>query len=181
MSLFLRTFLWVSGGASARLARHHLVAGCYGAVLSLRAITDLFFTTPHSSSVLILLVLSAPILRCVLPGFAALVNTPCRSDSLLSAVVLAVLVRWHPFVSTVQQHRRLLRSLFVVMLLGAGVMTLRPVPFGAFNHTWLAGLYSLLILIAFVGTEPRLGSLLRSSALVWLGQLSYGIYLFTKQ
>ena len=129
-------------------------------------------------SVLILLVLSAPILRCVLPGFAALVNTPCRGDSLLSGVVLAVLVRWHPFVSTVQQHRRLLRSLFVVMLLGAGVMTLRPVPFGAFNHTWLAGLFSLLILIAFLGTEPRLGSLLRSSVLVWLGQLSYGIYLF---
>jgi peptidoglycan/LPS O-acetylase OafA/YrhL len=129
-------------------------------------------------SVLILLVLVAPILRCIFPGFAGFVNTPSRADSLLSGVLLAVLVRWHPFVAAVQQHRRLLRSLFVAMLAGAAVMTLRPVPFGAFNHSWLAGLYSLLILIAFIGTEPRLGSLLRSSVLVWFGQLSYGIYLF---
>ncbi len=129
-------------------------------------------------SVLILVVLAAPILRCLLSGFAASVNTPCRADSLLSGAALAVLVRWHPFVATVQQHRRLLLSLFVAMLAGAMVMTLRPAPFGVFTYSWLAGLYSVFILIAFVGTAPRLGSLLRSPALVWFGQISYGIYLF---
>jgi peptidoglycan/LPS O-acetylase OafA/YrhL len=129
-------------------------------------------------SVLILVVLAAPILRCAFPGFAASLNTPWRADSLLSGVALAVLVRWHPFVAIVEQHRRLFLSLFVAMLAGAGVMTLRPAPFGAFNHFWLAGLYSLFILIAFAGTEPRLGSLLGAPVLVWFGQISYGIYLF---
>jgi peptidoglycan/LPS O-acetylase OafA/YrhL len=129
-------------------------------------------------SVLILVILAAPILRCAFPGFAVSLNTPWQADSLLSGVALAVLVRWHPFVTTVQQHRRLLLSLFVAMLAGAAVMTLRPAPFGAFNHSWFAGLFTVFILIAFVGSEPRLGSFLRSSVLVWFGQISYGIYLF---
>jgi peptidoglycan/LPS O-acetylase OafA/YrhL len=146
--------------------------------------------------VLILLILAAPILRCVFPGFGAFVNTPWRADSLLSGVALAVLVRWDPFVVAVQQHRRLLLSLFVAMLARTGVMTTLPLtpaqafnhpwlaalsnlsPHGAINHSWLAALYSLFILIAFAGTEGRMGSLLRSSVLVWFGQISYGIYLF---
>ena len=128
--------------------------------------------------VLILVILAAPILRCAFPGFAASFNTPWRADSLLSGVALAVLVRWHSFVTTVQQHRRLLLLLFVAMLGGAAVMTLRPAPFGAFNHSWLAGLFAVFILLAFVDAEPRLGSLLRTRVLVWVGQISYGIYLF---
>jgi peptidoglycan/LPS O-acetylase OafA/YrhL len=128
--------------------------------------------------VLVLAVLAAPILRCVSPGSHAFVYTPWRSDSLLSGASLAVLVRWHPFVSAVQQHRRFLLSLFVALLGGAAVMTLRPGLFGAFIHFWLANLYAVFVLIAFAGTEPRLGGLLRSPVLVWFGQLSYGIYMF---
>jgi peptidoglycan/LPS O-acetylase OafA/YrhL len=129
-------------------------------------------------SVLICAILAAPILRCASWGFYASVNTPWRADSLLSGAALAVLVRWHPFISAVRQHGRLLRPLFVALLAGAAVMTLRPTQFAAFSNFWLAGLYSIFILIAFTGTEPRLGSLLRSPVLVWFGQLSYGIYMF---
>jgi peptidoglycan/LPS O-acetylase OafA/YrhL len=123
-------------------------------------------------------ILAAPILRCASGGFHAFVNTPWRADSLLSGAALAVLVRWHPFMSAVQRHGRLLRPLFVTLLAGAAVMTLRPLQFAAFSHFWLAGLYTIFILIAFARTEPHMESLLRSPVLVWFGRLSYGIYMF---
>ena len=128
--------------------------------------------------VLAVAVLATPLLRIASPGFHAFVNTPWRSDSLLSGALLAVLVRWHPFVSAVRQHRSMLLALFILLLAGAAIMTLRPVHFGAFNHLWLAALYSTFILIAFIGSEPFLGRMLGSRALVWFGQLSYGIYMF---
>ena len=128
--------------------------------------------------VLAVAVLAAPLLRCASPGFHAVVNTPWRSDSLLSGALLAVLVRWQPFVSVVRQNRGLVLALFIALLIGAALMTLRPAPFGVFNHLWLAALYSIFVLIAFIGGEPFLGRILGSRVLVWLGQLSYGIYMF---
>jgi peptidoglycan/LPS O-acetylase OafA/YrhL len=129
-------------------------------------------------SVLISAILAAPILRCVSGGGHEFHNTPWRADSLLSGAALAVLVRWHPFMSAVQKHGRLLRPVFVALLAGTAVMTLRPPYFGAFNHFWLAGLYTIFVLIASAGTEPRLESLLQFPVLVWFGKISYGIYMF---
>jgi len=129
-------------------------------------------------NVLLLAVLAAPLLRSVSPGFQTYVDTPWRSDSLLSGALLAVLVRWPPFVSTVRQHRSFLLALFAALLAGAAVMTVHIDRFGAFDHFWLAGLYSTFVLIAFLGTEPGLGRVLGSPILVWFGQLSYGIYMF---
>jgi peptidoglycan/LPS O-acetylase OafA/YrhL len=129
-------------------------------------------------SVLVLAVLAAPLLRCLSPGFHANVDTPWRADSLLSGALLAVLVRWPPFVSNVRHARGFLLTLFAALLAGTAIMTLRAAGFGAFDHFWLAGLYSTLILIAFLGTEPVLERMLGSPILVWFGQLSYGIYMF---
>jgi peptidoglycan/LPS O-acetylase OafA/YrhL len=129
-------------------------------------------------AVLLLAILAAPILRCAAGGFNAYVNTPCRADSLLSGAELAVLVRWYAFMSAVHQQRRLLLMLFVALIAGCGVMTLRPAGFGEFNHFWLAGLYAVFVLMAFAGIEPYMGGLLRLPILVWFGKLSYGIYIF---
>ena len=128
--------------------------------------------------VLVLAVLAAPFLRYAFPGVHAFASTPLRSDSLLSGALLAVLVRWHPFVSNVRQHRKVLLGLFIPLLLGAAVLTSHPAFFGVFDHLWLASLYSTFILIAFIGSEPFLGRILGSSVLNWFGQLSYGIYMF---
>jgi Predicted acyltransferases len=129
--------------------------------------------------VFIIAVLTAPILRYMSPGFHGFVNTPWQSDSLFSGAALAVLVRWHPFVTGIRQHRRFLRALFLAILGVAAVLTIRATPFAqAMEKFWLAGLYAIFILVAFVGTEPWLGRLLRFSVLVRFGQLSYGIYLF---
>jgi hypothetical protein len=140
----------------------------------------LIYFLPRRALVCVLFsaVLAAPLLRCVSPGFHAFVNMPWRSDSLLSGALLAVFVRWHPFVTTVRQHRTLVRYLFGTLLVGAAFMTLRPSPYGNFIHLWLAALFSTLILIAFIGREPFFERMLGSPVLVWLGRLSYGIYMF---
>ena len=120
-------------------------------------------------------ILVAPALRCAFSGFIAEVQTPWRSDSLLSGASLAVLVRWHPFVTAVRQHRRFLLILFLTLLGGAVVMTLRPQRFGAFNHFWLASLACLpSSFLALVGSERHSMHWLRSPILVWFGQVSYG-------
>jgi peptidoglycan/LPS O-acetylase OafA/YrhL len=137
-----------------------------------------FFPRRALAGVLVLAIVAAPILRAMSPGFHAFVNTPWRSDSLLSGALLAVLVRWHPFVSIVRQHQRWLWVLFVPLLLGAVVLTLYPAAFGVLNHSFLAALYSTFILMAFIGNDPFLDPILGSSVLVWLGRISYGIYMF---
>ncbi len=129
--------------------------------------------------VLIAAIVAAPILRSGWPGFHAYVNTPWRADSLLSGALLAVLVRWQPFIVAVEQYRSYLSWLLAVFLAGAVYMTVQQYPIGGtLVHLWLAGLCSVFVLIAYADTHPRLTSLLRSPVLIWMGQLSYGIYMF---
>ena len=139
----------------------------------------LIYVLPRRALLLVLAaaVLAAPVLRHVVPGFHAFVNTPWRADSLLSGAALAVLVRSPPFLSAVGRHRRMLIVTLGALLAGAAVMTLRPAPVGSANHLWLAGLYGVFILIAFLDAQPLIGRVLRLPVLVWLGQLSYGIYM----
>jgi len=128
-------------------------------------------------SIFVLAIIAAPILRCAIPGYGAYVNTLCRSDALLSGATLAILVRWHPFVHFVQENRRLILAIFLLMLIGVAVMSFYPLPFGTFKLFWLGGFYSLFILIAYAGLDPRMVAFLRFPPLVWFGQLSYGIYM----
>jgi peptidoglycan/LPS O-acetylase OafA/YrhL len=127
---------------------------------------------------LVCAVLAAPVLRCLSGDFNNFVNTPWRADSLLSGASLAVLVRWKPFIDGLRDHRLAMRALFGILMAGAAVMTVHPKEFGEFDHFWLAGLYTVFIAIAFAGTEQAMTKVLRFPVLVWLGQLSYGIYMF---
>ena len=129
-------------------------------------------------SVLVIAILAAPFLRWISPGTHAFVDTPWRSDSLLSGALLALLVRRPSFLTTVQRHRNRLLTLFAALLAGAGVMTRYPVWFGPLNHLWLAALYSTFILLAFMRSGPFLDRVLGARILVWFGELSYGIYMF---
>jgi len=123
-------------------------------------------------------VLTAPVLRCVSPGFHAYVNTPWHADTLLSGACLAVLVRSHTFVATVKRYKGILLGSFLALLAVVAFRATRPAPLGALEQCWLAGLYASFVLIAFADTQPLLGRVLRHPSLVWFGQRSYGIYMF---
>ena len=128
------------------------------------------------------LVIAAPILRCMNPGFQTMVITIYRSDSLLMGALLAVFVRWPPFLNAAKNNRRILLGIFLVLLAGTLVLTSRfYAADGLLNHLWLSSLYAVLILMAFVGSNSWLGKSLSSPVLVWFGQLSYGIYLLHDQ
>ena len=128
--------------------------------------------------VLAVLALAAPLLRVAFPGFAAYCNTPWRSDSLMAGALLAVLVRQPSAFALIQRHPQAVLILFLTLLAGAAVMTGRRDGFGAFNHFWLAGLYSAFVLIAYTFPRSLIGVVLRQGVLVWLGQRSYGVYMF---
>lgn len=127
---------------------------------------------------LLLLILLAPALRFASGGFHAFVLAPWRSDALLSGALLAVLVRWPPFLPLVRMHRRLVMLLLGVMLALVAAITIRPGLLGALPHFFLAALYALFVLVAFSDIEPLLGRVLQSPLLVWFGHRAYGIYLF---
>jgi peptidoglycan/LPS O-acetylase OafA/YrhL len=129
-------------------------------------------------SVLVTIILMAPILRCASTTFDTFVGTPWRADSLLSGAGLAFLVRSPRFMETIERHKWPVIAVFMAMLLGVGVMSFRPASFGSFDHFWLAGFYSIFILISLTQSLSGLKSLLTHPILVWLGATSYGIYMF---
>ncbi len=130
------------------------------------------------AAVLVGLVAMAPALRCAWPGMHAFVNTPFRADSLLAGALVAMLVRWEPFGSAVRRHLGVVYGMLATLAVGAGVLTWRPEILGEFDHTWLAALFCVVVLVAHLQTSGAWGRVLGSRALGWLGRLSYGIYLF---
>ncbi len=120
-------------------------------------------------------------LRYELPGFHAYINTPWRADSLMVGALLALLVRDRRFARQVVSGwgRFALYAVFWVLLLGALASNLFPQrPFSlTFTYLWLAVLYASLILIVLVNDEGWMARVFRRPWLVWLGTISYGVYL----
>lgn len=126
-----------------------------------------------------LAILAAPMLRLVIGNYGAYVFPFTRGDSILLGGLLAIATRDAWLREQLEQHHRELLAVFVVLLLGAGVLTFRLREIGnAFNHFWLALLYGAFVLIAIQQRDDLIGRLLRSRPLVWFGTRSYGIYLF---
>ena len=132
----------------------------------------------HALRLLYVLIVAAPVLRALFPGVRTFVNTPFRTDSLLTGACLAFLVRSPEAWATVQRNKRSLYALFFALLGGTAAFALRPEAFGVFVHCWLAALYSILIILVLADPDAAMARLMRARALVWLGTLSYGVYLF---
>ena len=123
-------------------------------------------------------VLCAPVLRGLTGGFESFVGMPWRADSLLMGALLACGLRAPGFVAAAGRHRRGLRTLFLMLLAGAAVMTWKKHVFGMLDHSWLAALYALVIFLPLLGRDGRFARALRFPGLTWLGRVSYGVYMF---
>lgn len=128
--------------------------------------------------VLPLALLGVPVLRLGCPGFFAYVNTPWRADPLLAGGCVALLVRSERFAALVRRHPGYLAVVGGVLLAVVPLMILRPGCLGVWDLSWLALSYALLVLAAALGMYPPVGAVLRNPALMGLGKLSYGIYMF---
>ena len=129
-------------------------------------------------AILVVMVLAAPLARCLWPGFHAFVNTPWRADSLLSGSLLAVWLAQHDREMQKARSLPLASALLTILLAGVMVMTIRPAAFGQFTHLWLAAFFSALLFHLLIWQDSLLGKAMASRVPVWLGQHSYGIYMF---
>ena len=127
---------------------------------------------------LAMLIVSAPVLRQLYPGFHAFVNAPWRADSLLLGALLAWFVRIPGAMEKCSRILLWLYTGFGILLIGAAVMTVRRSWFGIFDHTWLAALYALFILLSLLNIERRPLKFLKHPILTWFGLMSYGIYMY---
>ena len=125
-------------------------------------------------------IIMAIYLRSSLPGFTAFINTPWRADSLMIGAMSAWFVRQPGFLSHVVRHRYLVFGLFGLLLAGALVTNVSPNrPFSLpFTYLWLALLYAMLMLICISFRNSFIAGIFRNRVLIWLGSISYGVYLF---
>ncbi len=132
-------------------------------------------------------ILIAPVLRTALllgsshTSGAVFTLLPCRMDSLLLGVVLALLLRRDSVWAFMVTHRRWLWGLLTILALGipffnmdAGSTTIRMATIG---YDWFALFYGTIMVIALTQPDSLLGRLLRNSWLRGLGGVAYLTYL----
>jgi len=124
-------------------------------------------------------IISAPLLRATAPGLSAYINAPWRADCLLLGVLLAYGIRLPGFLETAKKYRHAIYSAFSALLICVGIMAWYSALAlgGVFTHLVYALLYTLLLLIVLMNPDGQLSSFLRTRSLVWLGTVSYGVYL----
>ncbi len=148
------------------------------------------FTPPrHLIKVVALGVVSAPVVRLVLLALDANVAysgyalMPCRADSLGLGVLAAILLRKPEIVREVVQRRKLVTAcllLFALGMLGLTASRSGPATFtlNSIGYSWIAVFYLLVLVYALCWPDGWMGALLRCRPLVYLGTVSYFVYLF---
>ncbi len=125
--------------------------------------------------VLFSLIIIAPLLRTVAPSQFQLILW--RSDSLVSGVLLALLVWNEAFLALCERYRSQLLALFALLCAGYVAMTVEwQHQETVFSHCWLAMLFAVTILLIKLDYKP-LTAIFRNRALVFLGGISYFVYL----
>lgn len=138
---------------------------------------------PLLFSLLVLLICLGPFTRLFVDGLGSYVYTFCRSDALMTGVLIAWLVRqknWWMFVHRFRIIITILAIGFLVFLL-AWVKWRIGLSIGGignnFIHSWLALFYGTSILVSLLFPKLLISALLRNPMLTWFGLRSYCIYL----
>jgi hypothetical protein len=114
----------------------------------------------------------------MIDGLGSYIYTFCRTDSLMTGVLLAWLVKQDGFLKLAQKFSYLLIIVFSVLLLIIAYLTFLVTQAGdVINHIVFALFFALFILLAMIYQGVPQTGILRNSLLVWMGSRSYGIYL----
>ncbi len=124
-------------------------------------------------------VLGAVLLRETSPGLNAYINTPWRADSLLLGALLAWMVRDAVLREVLERSKVWLALVVLGLFSGVVYVTWNgALKLGGSNtHLALAVMYACLVALAVVSRGGWFTGLLRMRPLVWLGTISYGVYL----
>lgn len=134
----------------------------------------------HFERFVVTAIICAPLVRTGLFLFGApLVHILLFSctDCLGCGVLLALLVRRN---SWLDRDRPFFLRTFLVLACGIVILSLKlpGIVMVTVGYTWLALFYSNVVILAILKTSRIERWLFRSPALVWLGTVSYGIYIF---
>lgn len=131
---------------------------------------------------------AAPIFRVVLTEWvgpnAVYTLIPCKADSLMAGVLAAWIMRSGALKAFLSRHTAALGAILAVLGIGAVLLTIKggnssgQGMFGALLNSWLAALFSTLILFTLLSPGSLIARFLRFPGLAGVGTLSYGIYLF---
>jgi len=108
---------------------------------------------------------------------------PCRADALLLGVAAAMWMRNASAAKWLRHHKNYLWAAGGILLAGAGVITLHGRwihgidVMTSFGLTWLALLYTSVLLLAVTQPQSWLGAVLQFGPLRSLGSIAYGVYL----
>ena len=138
------------------------------------------------------LILAAPLSRTILfnfhphGDFALYVLMPCRADSLLMGVLCAYAIRNERCLNLLRTHTRALYGVLTVLVAGVVLMVFSrsqtPTPHQPFfapsyGYTWLALLYSCILLIAITEKQGLVTWVTRIRPLGALAAITFGVYL----
>ena len=142
--------------------------------------------------VLISLIMFVPAIRLFFylyhPAVYVYTLLPCRADTLLLGVLCAYLIRQEKSRCWLEKRGRQLYLMLVVLLLGAGGLTvfarkqdmfafMNSFELVSFGYTWLAFLYACLLLIVITAKKGLIAGIMRLRLLRYFGIIAYGIYL----
>jgi peptidoglycan/LPS O-acetylase OafA/YrhL len=147
-----------------------------------------FLSTRNLLLALLSAIAGAPLMRFLVFRYwspntlAASYLLPCRADALAFGVLLAVGWRSQTFRAFAARHRRVLQWMLFVLFAGlccslrwmVGQVTLLRATIG---YSWLALLFSCLLLLALSQTDTWLAGIFRWKSLRWLGTISYCVYI----
>ncbi len=138
--------------------------------------------------VLASVILACPILRFFVfryfPGgnYAAVFAMPCRADALAFGVLAAATWRQPRFRSYLEENPTVLKRALTVSFLGLAALLwwlVHPVSVVTvtIGYTWLAIMYTCLLLMVLSQTSGIIAGVMRWDALRRLGEVSYCVYL----
>jgi peptidoglycan/LPS O-acetylase OafA/YrhL len=137
---------------------------------------------------LVAAVIAAPVIRTLLcigwpdKFMLSFALMPCRADALLLGVLGAIAMRTPAYRARIEKHGRLILGTIFVLLLGCAVSihvssTPDSLRMRTFGYTWMAVLYSLILVYSLTQKSSLISRVLRMGLLRSLGKIAYGVYL----
>ena len=151
-----------------------------------------FLTRARLQALAVEIIFLAPVLRIALFSFypnyphAWYLLMPCRADSLFFGVLGAILLGESGWRMRIQQNKRLLRGLIVLMAVGIPFVTqtqlaARGLIMVSIMFSWLAAFYLLVLIYTVTFSESHVTRILNWCWLRRLGVVAYGVYLLHEE
>jgi peptidoglycan/LPS O-acetylase OafA/YrhL len=126
-----------------------------------------------------LAIIIAPIARMQYDNWVpAYVLLPCRMDSIAFGALIAYVNHFHSLTAIVKRYRLLFAVIVALDITLCIFLSVRYGDLGVFRNTLFAIIFSAMVVFALVFKKSIYGSILRFQKLVWIGTISYSLYLF---